>query len=73
MPRRIREMEDPASRVVTRARLGPLRRLRVGASSQARYLYAGLRFQAWSDALQYPAATDKNTMDRLFWGSLAER
>ena len=26
--------------------------------------YAGLRFQAWLDALHYPAATDKHTMDR---------
>ena len=44
-------MEDPASRVATRARLGPLRRPRVGASSHARYLYAG-------------ASTDKHTLDR---------
>ena len=58
MPRRI------VSRMTTRARLGPLRRLRVGASSHARYLYAGLRFQAWLDAFHYPAATDKHTMDR---------
>ena len=36
----------------------------MGASSRARCLYAELRFQAWLDALQYPAATDKHTMDR---------
>ena len=27
----------------------------------SRNLYAGLRFQAWSDALQYPAAADKHS------------
>ena len=34
------------------------------ASSHARYLYAALRFQAWLDALQKPAAIDRHVTDR---------
>ena len=64
MARRIREVEDPAARVATRARLEPLRRFRAGASSHAQYLFVALRFQAWLDALQYLTATDKHFMDR---------